>query len=123
MKSKVFNYGGIAAAVVLIAFGIGSLAVGPDGRDTGWTSVSKESIVGTPDMTPKAIAAEAKKAGLKNVDIPSKSVAGEKIDTGSEAKTFAEYMRIHALEGTGGQVYAEMGRYLDAKGKATNDET
>jgi hypothetical protein len=122
MKSKVFNYGGIAAAVILIAFGIGSLAMGLNGRDAVRTSVSKESIVGTPDMTPKAIAAEAKKAGLKNVDIPSKSVAGEKIDTGSEAKAFAAYMRIHALEGTGGQVYAEMGRYLDTKGKATNDE-
>src|SRR3954466_13870550 len=122
MRSKFFNYGGLAAAVVLIAFGIGSLVTGLNGRDAVRTSVSKESIVGTPDMTPKAIAAEAKKAGLKNVDIPSKSVAGEKIDTGSEAKAFAAYMRIHALEGTGGQVYAEMGRYLDTNGKATNDE-
>src|SRR5436190_14052245 len=122
MKSKVFNYGGIAAAVILIAFGIGALVMGANGRDTVRTNISKESIVGTPDMTPTAIAAEAKKAGLKNVDIPSKSVAGQTIDTGGEAKTFAEYMRIHALEGTGGQVYAQMGRYLDAKGKATNDE-
>jgi hypothetical protein len=122
MKSKVFNYGGIAAAVILIAFGIGALVMGVSGRDDVRTSVSKESIVGTPDMTPTAIAAEAKKAGLKNVDIPSMSVAGQKIDTGSEAKAFAQYMRIHALESTGGQVYAEMGRYLDSQGKATNDE-
>jgi len=122
MKSRVFNYGGIAAALILIAFGIGALVMGANGRDTVRTNISKESIVGTPDMTPTAIAAEAKKAGLKNVDIPSKSVAGQTIDTGGEAKTFAEYMRIHALEGTGGQVYAQMGRYLDAKGKATNDE-
>ena len=122
MKSKVFNYGGIAAAVILIAFGIGALMMGMSGRDDVRTSISKESIVGTPDMTPTAIAAEAKKAGLKNVDIPSMSVAGQKIDTGSEAKAFAQYMRIHALESTGGQVYAEMGRYLDSQGKATNDE-
>src|SRR3954463_748433 len=122
MKSRVFNYGGIAAALILIAFGIGALVMGANGRDTVRTNISKESIVGTPDMTPTAMAAEAKKAGLKNVDIPSKSVAGQTIDTGGEAKTFAEYMRIHALEGTGGQVYAQMGRYLDAKGKATNDE-
>jgi len=122
MKSRVFNYGGIAAALIVIAFGIGALVMGANGRDTVRTNISKESIVGTPDMTPTAIAAEAKKAGLKNVDIPSKSVAGQTIDTGGEAKTFAEYMRIHALEGTGGQVYAQMGRYLDAKGKATNDE-
>jgi len=122
MKSKVFNYGGIAAAVILIAFGIGALVIGMSGRDDVRTSISKESIVGTSDMTPTAIAAEAKKAGLKNVDIPSMSVAGQKIDTGSEAKAFAQYMRIHALESTGGQVYAEMGRYLDSQGKATNDE-
>jgi hypothetical protein len=122
MKSKVFNYGGIAAAVILIAFGFGALVMGMSGRDDVRTSISKESIVGTPDMTPTAIAAEAKKAGLKNVDIPSMSVAGQKIDTGSEAKAFAQYMRIHALESTGGQVYAEMGRYLDSQGKATNDE-
>jgi len=122
MKSKVFNYGGIAAAVILIAFGIGALVMGVSGRDTVRTSISKEAIVGTSDMTPAGIAAEAKKAGLKNVDIPSMSVAGQKIDTGSEAKAFAQYMRIHALEATGGQVYSEMGRYIDATGKATNDE-
>jgi hypothetical protein len=123
MKGKLFNYGGIVAAVVLIAFGIGSLAMGINGRDSVRSSISDEQIVGTPDMTPTAIAAAAKKAGLKNVDIPSKSVAGQTIDTGSEAKAFAQYMRIHALEATGGQVYAQMGRFLDANGKPTSDET
>ena len=122
MRSKFFNYGGLAAAVVLIAFGIGSLVMGVNGRDTVRTSIGKEAIVGTPDMTPKAIAAAAKEAGLKNVDIPSMSVAGKKIDTGAEAKAFAQYMRIHALESTGGQVYAEMGRFIDASGKPTSDE-
>jgi hypothetical protein len=32
-------------------------------------------------------------------------------------------MRIHALEATGGQTYAQMGRFLDAKGNPTSDET
>ena len=123
MKSKLFTYGGVAAAVVLIAFGIGSLVMGLNGRDTVRSSINKEQIVGTPDMTPSAIAAEAKKAGLGNVDIPSMAVAGRKIDTGAEAKAFAGYMRIHALEATGGQVYAQMGRFLDAAGKPTNDQT
>jgi hypothetical protein len=31
-------------------------------------------------------------------------------------------MRIHALVATGGQVYAQMGRYLDANGKATDNQ-
>jgi len=57
--------------------------------------------------------AEAKKAGLdiSSLDIPSASVAGKAIDTGSEARTFAGYMRIHTLEATGGYTYAQMGRY------------
>jgi hypothetical protein len=122
MRSKFFNYGGIAAAVVLIAFGIGALVMGINGRDTVRSNLATEQIVGTPDMTPSAIAAEAKAAGLKGVSIPSKSVAGQKINTGDRARVFAQYMRIHALEATGGQVYAEMGRYLTAAGKPTNDE-
>lgn len=119
---KVWNYGGIAAAVILIAFGVTSIVMGVNGRDTVRSNLGKEMIVGTPDMTPKAIAAEAKAAGLKNVSLPTKSVAGQAINTGAKARTFAEYMRIHALEATGGQVYAQMGRYLDKNGKATNDE-
>jgi hypothetical protein len=122
MRSKFFNYGGMAAALVLIAFGIGSLAMGISGRDTVRSNLAKEQIVGTPDMTPTAIAAEAKAAGVKNVSLPSDSVAGQKVNTGARARTFAEYMRVHALEATGGQVYAEMGRYLDKAGKPTNDE-
>ena len=39
---------------------------------------------------------------------------GESIDTGDEARCFASYMRIHALESSGGLVYAEMGRFLAA---------
>jgi hypothetical protein len=122
MRSKFFNYGGIAAAVVLIAFGIASLVMGVNGRDTVQNNLAAEQIVGTPDMTPSAIAAEAKAAGLKDVSLPSKSVAGLKINTGDRARTFAQYMRIHALEATGGQVYAQMGRFLDKNGKATDDE-
>jgi hypothetical protein len=122
MKSKFFNYGGIAAAVILIAFGIASIVIGANGRDTVRSNLGNEAIVGTPDMTPKAIAAEAKAAGLKNVTLPTKSVAGQTINTGSEARTFAEYMRIHALEASGGQTYAQMPRYATADGKGTNDE-
>ena len=87
-------------------------------------ALSAEKIVGSPDMTPTAITAEAKDAGLNlaSLNIPNQAVAGKTIDTGSEAQAFAGYMRIHALEASGGQVYAEMGRFLDANGKATNDE-
>ena len=122
MRSRFFTYGGVAAAVVLIAFGIGSIVIGMNGRDTVQSNLANEQIVGTPDMTPSAIAAEAKAAGLKDVALPTKSVAGKKIDTGAEARTFAQYMRIHALEATGGQVYSQMGRYLTKAGKPTDDQ-
>ena len=120
--SKYFRYGGMAASVILIIFGVASIVIGASGRDTVRSNLGAEKIVGTPDMTPAATRAAVKEAGLKNVDIPNSSVAGKTIDTGSEARTFAQYMRVHALEATGGQVYAEMGRFLDKSGKPTNDE-
>ena len=75
-------------------------------------------------MTPSAIREEAEKAGLSEEileTLPTCSVAGEEVSTGNEAKCFAQYMRIHALEATGGKTYSEMGRYLTADGKDTND--
>src|SRR3954447_8604274 len=119
---RITDYGGIAASIILIIFGAGALVIGLNGRSTVSDSLKKEQIVGTPDMTPSAIKAEVTKAGIKNADIPSKSVAGKSIDTASEARTFSEYMRIHALLATGGQVYAEMPRYLDKSGKPTDDQ-
>src|SRR3954447_6769728 len=119
---KLLSYGGVAAAVILIVFGIASIVMGANGRDTVRSNLGTELIVGTPDMTPKAIAAEAKAAGLKNVSLPTKSVAGATINTGAEARTFAQYMRIHALEASGGLPYAQMPRFATADGKGTNDE-
>jgi hypothetical protein len=129
---KLFEYGGIAASVVLVAFGIAAIVLGVNGQSTVHKNLKQEAIVGTPDMTPSAIKAEAKKAGLPaSISLPSKSVAGKAIDTGSRARTFAQYMRIHALEATGGYTYAQMGRYAAkpdtpksqlAKGGGTDNE-
>jgi hypothetical protein len=121
MPKKLFQYAGVAASAILIAFGIGAVIAGASGRSTVRDELSKEQIVGTPDMTPSAIAAEAKAAGLKNVDLPTCSVAGKAINSGSRARCFASYMRVHALEATGGQVYAEMARYIGKDGKPTDD--
>jgi hypothetical protein len=118
---KLFEYGGIAAGIILIAFGIGSIALSANGRSTVRDSVTAEAIVGSADMTPSAIKEEAAAAGLKNVDLPTCSVAGKAINSGSRARCFAQYMRIHTLESTGGLTYAQMGRYLDKNGKQTND--
>lgn len=113
---KFFEIGGVVAAVTLIAFGVITIVMGLDGRSTVRDSIAKEQIVGSPDMTPEAIAAAAEEAGLDvaTLDIPSMAVADEPIDTGDEARAFAGYMRIHALESTGGLVYAQMGRFVSA---------
>jgi hypothetical protein len=119
---KGLEIGGIVAAVVLVVFGVVSIVMGIDGRDTVTTSLERENIVGSPDMTPAAISAEAKEAGLaSSVDLPTCDVAEKPIDSGDSARCFASYMRIHALEATGGYTYAEMGRYA-AKPNAPKSE-
>jgi hypothetical protein len=119
---KLFEYGGIAASVILIAFGAGSVGIGAWGINNVRSNLKLEQISGSPDMTPSAIKSEATTAGLTGITFPSCNVAGKAIDTGSKARCFASYMRIHALEATGGQTYAQMGRFLDSKGNSTSDE-
>jgi hypothetical protein len=120
--SRPFALGGVIASVILIAVGISSVVIGLSGRDEVKDSIKNERIVGTPDMAPDLIEKAVAESGLKNVDIPDCSVAGKPIDSGSRAKCFAKYMRIHALESTGGRVYAEMGQYLTATGEETSDK-
>jgi hypothetical protein len=100
MRNKLFSYAGVAASIVLIASGIGTVVIGYNGRDTVRSDLAREQIVGTPDST----------------------IPGQKVDTGSEAHAFAAVMRKHTLEATGGQTYAQMGRFLDKNGKPTSDE-
>jgi hypothetical protein len=121
---KLFEIGGYIAATILIALGIGSIAMSVNGRNEVHTDIKREYIVGTPDMNKTAIAQEAKQAKLP-ADIldqlPTCNVAGKTIDSGARAKCFASYMRIHTFEATGGKTYSQMGRYLTASGKDTND--
>src|SRR5215208_6760931 len=99
MTSLVRN-GGIAASIILIILGVGAMVAGVAGREKVQNDLAREQIVGTPDST----------------------IPGQKVDTGSEAKAFAAVMRKHTLEATGGQTYAQMGRFLDKSGQPTNDE-
>jgi hypothetical protein len=135
---KVLELGGIVAGVILIALGITTLVLGFNGRSTVHNSLKQEQIVGSPDMTPAAIApgvteilasqqklasAQAK-AGvpvdkrfvLTDVAAPSCSAAGKLVDNGGTARCFAQYMRIHSLEATGGLTYAQMGRFMAKPG-------
>jgi hypothetical protein len=119
---KILEIGGFVAAFILIAFGIATIVIGINGRGTVRDSLKLEQITGSSDMTPSAIAAEAKQAGLPaTLSLPTVSVAGKAIDTGARARAFASYMRIHALEATGGLPYSMMPHYATADGKGTND--
>ena len=122
---KALEIGGIAAAVVLIAFGVAAVVLGFQGQTTIHDNLLAQKIVGTPDMTPSGITAEAKAAHLNvaTLAIPSCSVANKPVDNGNSARCFAQYMTIHALEATGGLVYSEMPRYATTDGKGTNDAT
>ena len=111
LMRKLLEWGGFAAGAVLIAFGVVAIVMGFSGRSTVADSLKQEKIVGSADMTPALIAKEAKEAGLTGIDLPTVAVAGKAIDSGPSARAFASYMRIHALEATGGYTYAQMGRF------------
>jgi hypothetical protein len=103
-----FKYGGIVASVILIAFGVGSIAVGAWGISTVRDNLKQEQIFFGDHATDPAVPA---------------NLSGKQVTTGSQAHEFAGMMRKHALEATSGQVYAEMGRFVDAQGNPTSDES
>ena len=113
---KLLEFGGLAAGAILVAFGVVAIVMGFSGRATVADSLKLEKITGTPDMTPALIAKEAKAAGLTGVSLPTVSVAGKSINSGPRARAFASYMRIHALEATGGYTYAQIGRFTAKPG-------
>jgi hypothetical protein len=112
LMRKLLEWGGFGAGAILVAFGVVAIAMGFSGRATVADSLKLEKIVGSADMTPALIVKEAKDAGLTNVaNMPTVDVAGKAIDNGTRARAFASYMRIHALEASGGFTYAQMGRF------------
>jgi hypothetical protein len=115
--------GGIVAAVVLVVFGIVAIAMGSNGHSTVKDNLVAQKITGRADMTPAGITATAKKAGLDlaTLTIPTCSVANVTVSDGSTARCFAQYMNIHALEATGGQLYSQQARFASADGKGTDD--
>jgi hypothetical protein len=117
--NRAFSLGGVVASIVLIAFGLGAIIVGATGRSDVTEQIKQEQITGTPDMSPEGIRPGIEEADLK-VEAPSCDVADERIDSGSKAKCFAEYLRVHALEATGGRVYSQMGQFLTESGEETS---
>ncbi len=111
---RALEIGGIIAGVVMIAFGIGALVMSINARSTVSDEIQRENIVGSADMNPTDIEAAMTEAGLEGVAVPTCDVAEQPIENGDDARCFAQYMRIHALESSGGLTYAQMGRFLAA---------
>ena len=103
MKGRRFwEIGGFIAGAVLIIFGIVAIVLGVNGFTTVRDSIEQEGITfGTADDPAVAEHAE--------------QWAGEEVKTGDQARAFAKIIREHALEGTGGLTYAQMGRFVSAE--------
>jgi hypothetical protein len=126
--TRLWEIGGFISGAVMILFGVGALYLGINGYQTVGDELSKEQIVGGSDMAPAEIQKAASEAGLPDtIALPTCDVVDETIDTGDEARCFAQYMRIHALEATGGLSYAQMGRFQSADNPddpaGTSDDT
>jgi len=121
---KVLEIGGAIAAVVLVAFGIAAIALGINGVNEVSSSLKQQKITGTPNMTPAVETAAAQKAGLDpaSLNMPSCVVAGKSITNGTNARCFADYMRVDALMATGGLYFSQMPRFASANGKGTDVE-
>jgi len=123
---RILEIGGIIAGTLMIAFGVGALVMSINAQNTVKDEVTAEQIVGSPDMNPTDIKVAMTEAGLKGVSAPTCDVADQPIENGTDARCFAQYMRIHALEASGGLTYSQMGRYVAAKDPAnpagTSDE-
>ena len=107
MKKRIFQWGGVAASVMLMAFGVGALVIGIQGR----CEVRDKVAAGAHRRHARHDARADQEGGTggepaRSIALPTCSVADQTIDTGAEAKCFASYMRIHALEATGGKTYA-----------------
>ena len=120
-RSRTRTLAGVAAALILIVFGVAAAAQGLNGRATVRDALSLEHVKGEAGMTPAGIAAKAKAAGLTGVELPSCSVAGQAVDNGTDARCFAQYMRVDALVATGGKTYAQMPRFATEDGKGTGN--
>ncbi len=114
MKGKrIWEIGGFVAGAVLILFGVAAIALGANGYTTTRDALKNEGITfGSADDP-----AVAKHAS---------GWAGEQVTTGDQARAFANIMREHTLESTGGLTYAQMGRFQSAATPedpaGTNDE-
>ena len=98
---KLFELGGIIAGLVLVIFGAAAIYMGVDGRATVRDSLKQEQIIfgGADDPAVAKYASQW---------------ADEPVETGTQARAFAQIIHEHALESSGGLSYSQMGRFVSA---------
>jgi hypothetical protein len=102
MKGKTYwEIGGFLAGAVLILFGAVAIYMGVTGYNTTRDAIKAEGITfGSADDPAVARYAE--------------DWAGEQVATGDQARAFAQIIHEHALEGSDGLTYSQMGRFVAA---------
>ena len=112
-EGRFLRIGGYVSGGVLIVFGVVVIVLGIWGISFTRDHLEQEGITFGPASDP-AVAEHAEQ------------YAGQQVETGRQALAFANVMREHTLESTGGLTYAQMGRYQSAANptdpKGTNDE-
>lgn len=111
---KLLEIGGFIAGGVMVLFGVVAIFMGVTGFTTTRDAIKDEGITfGSADDP----------AVAKYAD----QWAGEQVTNGDQARAFAQIMREHTLESSGGLTYSEMGRYESAADPSdpagTNDPT
>jgi hypothetical protein len=110
---RILEFGGLAAGVILILFGVAAIYMGVDGRSTVRDSIKQEQIYFGESDDP-AVAQYASQW------------AGAQVVNGDQARAFAKVMREHTMESSGGLTYAQMGRFQAAAApddpKGTSDK-
>lgn len=91
----IFAYGGIAASLILVVFGLASIVIGYQGRQDVRDMLKDEQITVSQD---------------------AEKYQGEIVDNGAKAQVQADVIRMHQLEATGGLTYAQMGRFATEDG-------
>jgi len=98
---KIWEIGGFLAGGLLIIFGAVAIYMGVTGYNTTRDAIKAEGITfGTADDP----------AVAKYAD----QWAGEQVTTGDQARAFAQVIHEHALEGSDGLTYSQMGRFVAA---------
>jgi len=99
--NRLLEIGGWGAGIVLVLFGLAVVLMSVNARGTVRSSIAEEKVSFGSAEDP-AVAEHAARW------------AGRPVETGTQARAFANIIRAHTTQRSGGLTYAEMGRFAAA---------